>query len=157
MNEYAQLIERLRNYIDNVDDIELMAEAADAIERLQRENCELFIERGDRSGNWINYKDERDRLRAALEPLDDLNVTTDELRRIRNAGKITFDRMVIAITTCLIDMREALAHDSTEARCASGSTTGNSSHNPDIREDTVRQARDTLCDASSSAKPGDKP
>lgn len=37
------------------------------IERLTRENKELFIERGDRSGNWINYKAERDRLRAALE------------------------------------------------------------------------------------------
>lgn len=37
---------------------------------------------------------------------------------------------------------------SMEARCVSGSTTGNG-HNPDIREDTVRQARDTLCDASA--------
>jgi hypothetical protein len=37
---------------------------------------------------------------------------------------------------------------SMEARCASGSTTNG--HNPDIREDTVRQARDTLCDASST-------
>jgi hypothetical protein len=38
--------------------------------------------------------------------------------------------------------------DPTEALCASGSTTGNG-HNPDIREDTVRQARDTPCDASA--------
>ena len=37
-----------------------------------------------------------------------------------------------------------------EARCASGSTVRNG-HNPDIREDTVRQARDTPCDASSLA------
>lgn len=39
----------------------------------------------------------------------------------------------------------------TEARCASGSTGRPeiASKNPDIREDTVRQARDTLCDASS--------
>jgi DNA-directed RNA polymerase subunit RPC12/RpoP len=36
-----------------------------------------------------------------------LPVTTEELRRLRNAGKITFDRMVDAITTCLIDMRAA--------------------------------------------------
>ena len=35
-----------------------------------------------------------------------------------------------------------------EARCESGSTAGNG-HNPDIREDTVRQAHYTRCDASS--------
>ena len=50
-------------------------------------------------------------------------------------------------------LRKAL--DSMEARCASGSTAD--CHNPDIREDTVRQARDTPCDASSLAKLGEKP
>ena len=59
--------------------------------------------------------DRIDRLRAALERAERvtamvsaLSVTTEELRRIRNAGWITFDKIVYAITTCLIDMREAL-------------------------------------------------
>lgn len=57
---------------------------------------------------------EIERLRAALERaervvamVNALPVTTEELIRVRNAGKITFDKMVNAITSCLIDMRRA--------------------------------------------------
>lgn len=38
-----------------------------------------------------------------------LPITTEELRRLRNANKITFDKQVNSITTCLIQLRECFA------------------------------------------------
>lgn len=47
-----------------------------------------------------------------------LPITTEELVRLRNANKITFDKQVNAITTCLIQIRQVLA-DSPEETTAS--------------------------------------
>lgn len=50
-----------------------------------------------------------DKLDKVREILDWLPITTPELIRLRNANKITFDKQVNAITTCLIQLREIVA------------------------------------------------
>jgi len=54
---------------------------------------------------------DNERLRAALELSRSLPITTPELIRLRNAGKITFDRQVHAIIDCLLRQRECLTHE----------------------------------------------
>lgn len=93
-------------------------------ERL-RADCARFITANTEVGALnVEQAETIARLRAALERservsamVSALPVTTEELRRIRNAGKLTFDRMVNAIMTCLIDMREALGATVETAAC----------------------------------------
>jgi hypothetical protein len=91
----------------------LLREAADTIERLTRERDEARKFAQINADAVDALQADRQRLRAALERAERvaamanaLPVTTEELRRIRNAPKI--DRVAYALTSCLIDMREAL-------------------------------------------------
>lgn len=52
---------------------------------------------------------ETDYLPRAKELIAGLQITTEELRRLRNANEITFDKQVNSITTCLIQLRELFA------------------------------------------------
>lgn len=51
------------------------------------------------------------RLDAARDLITWLPITTEELIRLRNANKITFDKQVNSITTCLIQLRECLTEE----------------------------------------------
>lgn len=63
-------------------------------------------------GENIQYDELRDRYEAQATKLNDIRdlleqlpITTEELVRLRNANKITFDKQVNSITTCLIQLR----------------------------------------------------
>lgn len=51
------------------------------------------------------------KLKKVQDLLDWLPITTPELIRLRNANKITFDKQVNSITTCLIQLRECFERD----------------------------------------------
>lgn len=149
-NESVRLeIERLWRALEDKADIE----DSDLAMENMRLLTELAAEKQRAEFAWKNTRAidaERMRLREALERIADrmechqgIGIEPGMEHYCSNCGNGLGDVLETA--------KAALAGDtggtkSMEARCASGS---NASRNPDIREDTVRQARSTPRDASS--------
>jgi hypothetical protein len=106
-NPMSDLIARLRALAKWADWLVILDEAAAELERMAAE-----IARLKSNTVLVRQQSEIERLQAEnkrlRKALDRLPITSHELIRLRNEGKITFDKQVYAIIDCLLKAREAL-------------------------------------------------